>query len=190
MVASDTEATTEVAAATEEETTTEAAPASSEVTYAADMYGKQFNISIEVPDGANYEFTVDKPVDESNIDGGAYLKSDKIVAAFATESYDRYGDSTSTNFSQFVEYMKGGNRPIVGETEIGGKSALQLEHRWGSGSGDLHGYKYFIDASDVLGEGQFVNVTVITADSGTDNVESTFSDSEVQDVINSFKFSN
>ena len=180
------EVTTE--AATEE--VTEAAPAGQEITYAADIYGKQFNITIVVPEGSNYEFTDTKPFDNTNIDGGLYLKSDKVVAAINTDSYSRYGDSTSTTFADFSTYMKSGSRPIVGDTVIGGKEALQLEYKWGEGSGDRHGYRYFIDASDVLGEGKMVEISFFPADLSVENVESTFSDTEVQDVISSITFSN
>ena len=162
-----------------------------EITYAANLNGNKLNIKVTIPEGSNYEFTETKPVTNGNVTGSVYLNGDKLLMAFDNDSYSRYGADVAS-FKEFADYLasdeyKGKFKPIENLT-IGGKDAVKFEYKWGNGSGELHGYRYFIDASDVIGEKKFIQVGVFTPDLGTENVESTFSDSEVNAMIQSIKF--
>ena len=70
------------------------------------------------------------------------------------------------------------------EVKIGGREALKNEYRYGSGNGDLYGYRYIINIDDIYPRG-YMSISFVTADGTTESAETTFADAEVQAMINS-----
>ena len=74
------------------------------------------------------------------------------------------------------------------DAKIGEREALKTEYRQGSGKGDLYGYRYTIDISDLYPRGYF-ELNVVVADGNSESTEATFADPEVQAIIDSIVIS-
>ena len=156
-----------------------------ELTYEYNM----FNAMVTVPQDSNYEFTKEKPENKIYFDGVFYLVGDKINIAFKNDSFYGYKDNSSTTFKEFVKYLQSedytGTRKPTETIKIGGKDAVRFEYKSG---GKLYGYEYFIEADDIVEKGM-IKIIVTTSDFSSENVDTTFTDTEVQAIINSLKFS-
>ena len=78
----------------------------------------------------------------------------------------------------------------VERLEIGGRDALCFEWRWGDSPAPLHGYKYWVDASDALGENgkrMYIEVRTLPLDGELDSdaVAALYTDETIQNIIKS-----
>ena len=173
-----------------------------EVTYdAPSIYSIKFDVPTE--DGeAVYEFVDEVPeaVSEIMYRASNILAGDKVVITFETSSYTyqtgvAYKEAHGTvepSFEGFKEFIneEGSTSTLKGyeDAKIGEREALKTEYRQGSGKGDLYGYRYTIDISDLYPRGYF-ELNVVVADGNSESTEATFADPEVQAIIDSIVIS-
>ena len=174
-----------------------------EISYSApSIYSIKLNVPVEKNDAGEekpvYKFTDELPetVEKILYKSGNYLVGDKVIATIETTSYtyhtgvaykEAHGDVTPS-FKGFKEFIneEGSSSTLkdAEEVKIGGREALKNEYRYGSGNGDLYGYRYIINIDDIYPRG-YMSISFVTADGTTESAETTFADTEVQAMINS-----
>lgn len=184
----DVEETTVEETVTETEVTFEG----TEITETVEVNGWSFNVSITVPDGADYEFVSENPTEGWYLggDGATGFISGDACFSFIPVGYPSSIPDAQT-FAELAEVMLSDENPTttqpISSLVIGGRDALCFEWSWGDG---LHGYKYWIDASDALGENgsrMYIEVRTLPLDAEAtpEAIEALYSDATVQNIINS-----
>ncbi len=168
---------------------------------APSTYSIKFDVPTENGE-AVYKFVDEVPEAVSDIMNKTsnILAGDKVVITFSTTSYTyqtgvAYKEAHGTvepSFEGFKEFIneEGSTSTLKGyeEVKIGEREALKNEYRYGSGNGDLYGYSYVVNISDLYPRGYF-ELNVVVADGKTESAESTFADPEVQAIIDSIVIS-
>ena len=123
---------------------------------------------------------------------GFALKGDKITALFSKQSYVY---QTHVDFAKEYPDMDKDDpnlkdmREVAGYEEeiydLNGADALRTELRYGSGKGELKGYRYIIDTKN-LGGG-YIEVSVIPT-SESEKIEDLIDADDVKMIVDSMKF--
>lgn len=169
-----------------------------EVKYdAPSTYSIKFDVPAENGE-AVYKFvdTIPDAVSKIMYNESNILAGDKIIITFSTTSYtyhtglafkEAHGD-VEPSFEGFKEFINedGSTSSLKGaeETKIGEREALKSEYRYGAGSGDLYGYRYIVNISDLYPRG-YMDINMVVADGNSESTEATFADPEVQAIIDS-----
>ena len=149
---------------------------------------------------AVYNFTDEAPENAEYTAGSKYLATEKAIFSFETSTYtyhtgvkyvEVYGE-VEPSYSGFVDYIKSdiytGTIKDLEELKINGRNAFRTEYRYGSGTGDLHGYYYYVDVDDCIGG--YLKIVVTTAEGESGDPTVIINDEDVQAIINSLTIEN
>lgn len=144
---------------------------------------------------AKYSFVEEAPENAEYTAGSKYLVTDKAVFSFETSSYtyqtgikykETYGE-VEPSYKGFVDYIKSdiytGTIKDMEELTINGREAFKTDYKYGTGSGELHGYYYYVNVDDCIGG--YLKIVVTTAEGETGDAAAMIADSSVQELINS-----
>lgn len=155
---------------------------------------------IQAEDGTDkpkYEFTTTKP-ENAEARGSVYLVTDKAIFAFSSSRLvyntgiaykEKYGEQPAS-FAGWVSFVKDPDSKMsltiknFEEIKLNNRDAAKYDYRYGTGSGELHGYNYRINIDELV-PGSMLELVVTTKEGKTGDIKSVIEDEEVKTILNS-----
>lgn len=156
-----------------------------------------YKAEVKVPENENYKF-VDEAKNKPKYAPfypSFILQGDKVTLYFEKNSFTY---QTHVDFKKEHPDMDVNNpnlkdmKKVAGHKgdmfKINGHDTFRIDYRYGVGKGDLKGYNYLIDTSNLRGKG-YMSVVVLPTNE-KDKIEELINKKDVKVIIDSIKFIN
>lgn len=156
-----------------------------------------FKVTVKVPEKQNYKFVDDiknKPK-YAPYYPSFVLTGDRVNVYFEKNSFTY---QTQVNFKKEypdmakrkpnlkdMKYVAGHKGKMF---KINGRNAFRIDYRYGTGNGELKGYNYLIETTD-LRDGGYISVVVLPTNE-KDKIEKIIDDDDIKVIIDSIKIIN